>query len=118
MAQPKPLRDRLTKAVLEKLRTRKMTNAEAADMYGVTMSYLSRVVASMQEKEPGPTNAARKAAALLAQQRRQHRERLAKEVLHGELDVNVAAKRARCSIRTMERYVSACTPPKRGRKAA
>jgi transposase len=118
MAQPKPLKDRLTKALLDKLRRRKMLNSEAAAQLGVSESYLSRTVATMQEKEPGQTSTARKQAAELAQQRRQHRERLAKEVKNGDLDVNAAAQRANCSERTMQRYVAAYVPARRARKKA
>jgi transposase len=116
--QPKPLKDRLTKTLLEKLRLRKLTNAEAAEQLGVSESYLSRTVATIQRKEPGKTLAARKAAHALAVQRRQHRERLAKEVKNGVLDVDAAAARAKCSVRTMSRYVAAYVPPRRQRKAA
>lgn len=118
MAQPKKLKDRLTKPLLQKLRERKLTNAEAAAQLDVSISYLSRVVAAIQRKEPGKTMQARRAAHALVTQRRQHRERLAREVKNGNLDVNAAAKRAKCSIRTMERYVEAYTPPRRARKAA
>jgi AraC-like DNA-binding protein len=118
MAQPKPLRDRLTKTLLEKLRTRKLLNAEAAAQLGVSETYLSRTVAAMQEKVPGETMLARKQATELATERRQHRERLAKEVKNGNLTVERAAERAHCSVRTMSRYVAAYVPPRRKRKAA
>lgn len=117
MAQPKPLIERLTPTLLERLRTRKVTNAQAAEKLGVTVSYLSRVVAALQRKEPGKTVQHRKAAHALVTQRRQHRERLAKEVKNGNLDVHAAAERANCSVRTMSRYVEAYVPPRRKRKA-
>ena len=116
MAQPKPLRDRLTKALLEKLRTRKITNAEAAAQLGVSETYLSRTVAAIQEKEPGMSTMERAEASMIAAERRQHRERLAKEVKNGTLDVGTAAARANCSVRTMSRYVAAYVPPRRNRK--
>lgn len=116
MTPKKPLRDRLTKAMLEKLRTRKMLNAEAAAILGVSETYLSRTVAAIQSKEQGVTTAARVQAMQLAAERRQHRERLAKEVKNGNLDVATAAQRANCSLRTMSRYVAAYVPPRRNRK--
>jgi predicted transcriptional regulator len=102
--------------MLEKLRTRKMTNAQAADALGVSETYLSRTVAAMQEKVPGKVAQARAAAAKLAQARRRTREDLAKQVKAGELDVGTAAERAACSLRTMSRYVAAYVPPRRNRR--
>lgn len=118
MAQPKPLKDRLTKTLLAQLRTRKIRNKDAAEQLGVSESYLSRTVAALQEKEPGKTVLARNEAHELATARRQHRERLAKEVKNGALDVETAAERANCSVRTMSRYVARYTPPRRQRKKA
>lgn len=116
MAQPKPLIKRLTKPLLLKLQRRKMTNAEAAAELGVSEPYLSRTVAAIQQKEPGKTTAARKAASKIAAARRQHREQLAKEVKNGKLDVDAAARSANCSTRTMQRYVAAYVPARRNRK--
>lgn len=113
----KPLKDRLTKAVLQKLHDRKMTNKEAADLYGVSETYMSRTVASLQDKRPGETTSARKAASKLFAARRQTREQLAKKVKNGELGLAAAATRANCSERTMARYVAAYTPARRQRKA-
>lgn len=118
MAQKKPLAARLTKPLLEKLRKRKITNAQAAEQLDVSETYLSRTVAALQEKEPGKTTAARRAASKIAQERRLHRERLAKDVKNEVLALDAAAARAKCSIRTMQRHVAAYTPPKRKRKAA
>jgi predicted XRE-type DNA-binding protein len=118
MAKPKKLKDRLTAALLEKLRTRKITNAQAAEQLGVSEPYLSRTVAAIQRKEPGKTMLERAKAHKLAETRRKHREGLAKEVKNGNLDVHAAARRAKCSIRTMSRYVAAYVPPRRTRKAA
>lgn len=109
----KPLKDRLTKALLEKLRTRKITNAQAAADLGVCETYLSRTVAAIQEKEPGETMLARQQATELAAERRHHRERLAKQVKNGEITPEKAAVAAKCSLRTMARYVAAYVPPKR-----
>lgn len=113
MKQPKPLVDRLTPTMLERLRTRKIKNKDAAERLGVCETYLSRVVSSMQEKEPGQTTQQRSEASLLANERRHHRERLAKEVKNGQLDVAQAAERANCSERTIMRYVAAYVPTKR-----
>lgn len=117
MNQPKPLRDRLTKDILNRLRTRKLSNREAAEMFSVSEAYLSRTVAAIQSKEPGKTTAHRAAAHKLAVARRQTREMYARQVKNGELDIRTAAKRANCSERTMSRFVEAYRPPKRKRRA-
>lgn len=94
--------------MLERLRTRKITNAEAAEKLGVSETYLSRTVAAMQAKVPGETVAARKAAHGLYVTRRQTREMLAKKVLAKRAPITLAeaAKQANCSERTMMRYVA------------
>lgn len=112
MAQPKPLKDRLTVPLLEKLRTRKLTNAEVAGKLGVSETYLSRTVAALQDKVPGTTTKERAAKAKLAKARRQTRENYAVRVKNGELDTAAAATRAHCSERTMARYVAAYKPPR------
>lgn len=114
----KPLVERLTKRLLERLRTRKMTNAEAAEELGVSETYLSRTVAALQSKVPGETVIARNEASALATERRLYRERLAKEIKNGQLDLATAAKRANCSERTMSRYVAKYVPPQRKRATA
>jgi transposase len=118
MKKPKPLKDRLTQALLQRLRTRKITNREAAEQLNVSETYLSRTVAAMQEKEPGVTTAERAAASELAAERRAYRERLAKDVKNGVVDIATAAKRANCSERTISRYVAKYVPPVRAKKAA
>lgn len=117
MKQPKPLRDRLTKDILNRLRTRKMSNKEAAQLMEVSEAYLSRTVAAIQDKEPGKTTARRAAAHKLAVARRQTREMYARQVKNGELDIRTAAKRAHCSERTMSRFVEAYREPVRRRRA-
>lgn len=105
--QPKPLRDRLNKALLNQLQKRKITNAEAAASLGVSETYLSRVVAAMQDKVPGKTAAVRAAAKKIYKARTETRSQLAKKVLKGRLTVEEAAEQANCSARTMFRYVAA-----------
>lgn len=109
MKPKKPLAERLTQTMLKQLRTRKLTNAEAAEQLGVSETYLSRTVAAIQEKEPGKTTAARNASHKLYVTRRQTRETLAKKVLAKRQPITLAeaAKQANCSQRTMMRYVAA-----------
>lgn len=109
---PKPLRERLTQALLKKLYERKLTNAEAAEQLGVSETYLSRTVAAIQEKVPGKSMVARAAASKLFKARRQTRETLAKQVKTGSLTLAKAAERASCSERTMQRFVARYVEPK------
>jgi hypothetical protein len=106
MKKPLPLPKRISKTVLERLRKRKMTNAEAAEHYGVSVTYLSRVVAAMQDKVPGPVRQSRAANAAIYAQRKRTRETLAKAVARGDKGLEKAAEQANCSVRTMRRYVA------------
>lgn len=110
MKPTKPLKDRLGKRLLEQLRTRKITNKQAAEQLGVSESYLSRTVAALQEKEPGQSVIERKANSELAKTRRQFRTKLAKEVLRKRKSCEQAASEAGCSVRTMFRYVEKYRP--------
>lgn len=105
MKNAKPLIERLSPSLLEKLRTRKLTNAQAAEKLQVSESYLSRTVAALQTKVPGPTVQVRKANSDLTKTRRNFRVTLAKQVLNGRKSVTLAAKEAGCSVRTMFRYI-------------
>ena len=106
MKKPKPLIDRLTASTLAKLRTRKMTNAEAAILYEVSETYMSRIVASIQDKEPAHDFAARKAASKIFKARMETRAMLAKQVNKGEITLAKAMKQANCTERTIRRYMA------------
>lgn len=106
MVNNKPLSERISKRMLEQLRTRKLSNAQAAAQLGISETYLSRTVAALQEKEPGQTTKARKAAAMLRETRTSIRQNLAKAVLKGTITVAQAAKRAGCNERTIYRYMA------------
>lgn len=105
MATEKPLIERLRKRDLELLRTRKATNAQMAEKYGVSEPYMSRVVASVQEKEPGKTTAQREAAAKLYKVRIEFRDKLAKQVMAGKRTMANACEQAGCSERTIFRHI-------------
>lgn len=111
MKKPKPLIDRLNQRLLKQLAARKITNAQAAEQLGVSETYLSRIVASMQDKVPGETVIKRKANAALAKTRRDFRVKLAKEVLRNRKTYEDAASEAGCSVRTMFRYVEKYRQP-------
>lgn len=106
MSRPKALINRLGKRLLAQLRTRKITNREAAEQLGVSEWYLSRVVRSLQEKEPGKTTAQRAEAAKLAATRTKMREILAKKVLKNQITLAEAALQANCTERTIQRYMA------------
>lgn len=110
----KPLLERLTKKMLADLQERKRRNRDVADELGVSETYLSRKIATLQAKNPGETVAHRKAAQALFATRRGFREKLAKKILSskGRLTIAQAAEEANCSERTMFRYVQAYRPEK------
>lgn len=106
MRKLKPLAERLSKTMLQRLYDRKITNAQAADALGVSETHLSRTVAAIQGKVPGVNAAVRAAATKLHHARRTTRTELAKKVLADQLTIAQAAKRAKVSERTMFRYVA------------
>lgn len=106
MATAKPLIERIPKRMLEKLRTRKMKNSEAAEELGVSETYLSRIVASLQDKEPGKTTAEREAARKLYATRIEFRDKLAKAVMNNRMTMEQAVKQAKCSERTIFRHIA------------
>jgi predicted DNA-binding transcriptional regulator YafY len=91
---------------LSDLQKRKTTNAQAAELLGVSETYLSRKVAAMQAKVPGTALQKRAAASTLYNTRRVFREQLAKKAAKGKMTVAEAAAEAECSERTMFRYVA------------
>lgn len=101
----KPLVERLNPKLLEQLRTRKVTNAVAAEALGVHETYLCRVLSELgEEKVKGSTSAHREARAKLTKARNDTRILLAKKVNRLEMTIERAAKEANCSVRTMFRY--------------
>lgn len=96
--------------LLEKLRTRQMTNREAAAQLGYDEFYLGRVLKQIGiGKKEGEIRAKRRALSRKATTRKQFRTELAKQVLANKLSLDKAAETARCSTRTMYRYVESIT---------
>lgn len=112
MKPTKPLKDRLTKDILEKLRTRRMTNAEAAILFNVGANYMSRTVAAMQKKNPGKIVAKRAATSEKSKARQDKRRGLAIEAKAGTKSWANAARLAGCSVRTLYRYLEKLESPK------
>lgn len=106
MATAKPLIERIPKRMLKALAARRMKNAEAAETLGVSETYLSRVVATLQEKAPGKSTANRQAASKLYRTRIEFRDKLAKQVMYQRMTLTQACKEAKCTERTMFRHVA------------
>lgn len=105
MPHQKPLRERLTPDLLERLRTRQMTNKEAAALLNVNASYLSFVFNQLDSRNPGEVSVNRLWLKKLMAARRDVKLREAKFVIDGHKSLQQAAKKARCSERTMRRYI-------------
>lgn len=96
--------------LLEQLRTRQITNREAALQLGYDEFYLGKVLKEIGiGKKVGEVRAKRKALSRKAITRKQFRTELAKEILSNQLTLGKAAELARCSERTMYRYVESIT---------
>lgn len=92
--------------LLEMLRLRQVTNRQVAAQAGVSEEHLARVLASMGiQKVRGEVVARRAAVRELADERRKHRQNLAKSVISGKLTIETAAAQAECSERTLYRYI-------------
>jgi DNA-binding Xre family transcriptional regulator len=93
----------ISKRNLDRLAKRKITKRALAAELGISECYLNRLTPPLP---PGPVRAKRLARADLAQQRRNHRMKLAKMVQSGRRNIESAAKEARCSVRTLYRYLA------------
>ena len=101
----KPLVERLNDRLLEQLRTRRVTNEEAAALLNVHPTYLSRTLRELgQEKEKGKTMEHREARSQLADAREKFCAQLAKQVNRGEKTAEKAAREPTCTLRTMSRW--------------
>lgn len=110
MKRKKPLRERLTPELVKALENRTMTNEEVAAKLQVNASYLSTVFNSLSSKKRGEVALQRENAHKLVEARRQLRIREAKKVCNGTKSLEKAAKDAKCSERTMRRYVERVAP--------
>lgn len=108
--KPKPLKERLTPALVKALEDRTMTNAQVAALLDVHPSYLSTVFNTISRKKRGGTREAREWMHELVQARREMRIREAKKVAAGKKTLEKAAKDANCSERTIRRYIEKVAP--------
>lgn len=108
----KTLREKLesSPALLKALENRTLTNAEVATTLDVNESYLSTVFNTISQKKRGEVALQREADHDLAESRRQLRIREAKKVTAGKKTLDKAADAAKCSTRTMRRYIEKIAP--------
>lgn len=108
MAKTKtPLIDRLDLPTLDKLHTRQITGAEVAAQLGVSGTHLSRVLSAEGFKKlPGPVLQKRKAITELVKTRHEYRQGLADKVAAKTITIEQACAKAKCSERTMWRYIA------------
>lgn len=92
---------------LADLAARKISKVDLAARLGVSHTYLVRITPTLP---PGPVSEQRRANATFAASRKAFRVKLAKQVEQGTKSIEKAAQEARCSTRTMYRYL--CTLPK------
>lgn len=89
--------------ILTRYAKRRISRTEAARLLGdVSERQVNRWLAQVElERVPSPTLTAR----AIAHNKRVAREQAAKLVKKGQLDIERAAKRAGCSVRTIYRYL-------------
>lgn len=105
MSKIKPLRERLTPAILQALESRSRTNADVAKELGVHPNYLSAIFNQISARKPGEVNQARIWMQELVACRRELRQMAAQRVVDGRVSSSEAAAEVNCSERTIRRYV-------------
>lgn len=112
MADRIPLRDRIPAGLLDAIKLRLVPAKTVADMFGVHASYFSRVLKQIGvEKVVAPTVFRKQKASELSQFRQKFRWSQAEKVIKGEITVEKAAEEAKCTPRTIYRYVSLLRDP-------
>lgn len=92
----------ISKRHLALLAARKLTKTALAAELGVSATYLMRITPPLP---PGPVATQRRSNSKLATSRAGHRTKLAAQVIAGSKSITKAAAEAKCSERTMYRYV-------------
>lgn len=103
---------KISPGIIEALEQRKTTAKAVAELYGITEGYLSRILGPKGlniKRIPPPTITKKVKAKLLTQVRTEYRMTLARRVAEGNTDIKTAATEARCTIRTMYRYLEFVT---------
>lgn len=92
--------------IIVQLMTWEMTYEQAALLFDVSVDHLTHTVIDLVGKrKPAPKHQRRKMSSQLAATRKDYRKMLAYQVLNGSLTIEKAAKQAKCSERTIYRYV-------------
>lgn len=100
------LRNLMTPALVEQLRSREITVRALAAKLGVSESWLSRnYSARVIGRKPSMRLADLVHKRALTKTRREYRALLARKVLSNELSVHDAASQAACTVRTMYRCI-------------
>lgn len=103
-----PLKIRLLERpeIIVRLMTWEMTYEEAAKIFNVSVDHLTHTVIDLVGKrKPAPKYQKRKLNSELAATRKDFRLSLAYQVVNGSLSIEAAAKQAKCSERTIYRYI-------------
>ena len=95
-------------AYRDQLEKRALTIREVAQLIGCNECYLSRVLSPTLHRQESSTKT-RKKQAKLVESRREMRKRHAFLVKSGQKSLKKAAADARCSERTIRRYIEALT---------
>ena len=96
----------ISKRHLALLAARKLTKTALAAELGVSATYLMRITPPLP---PGPVATQRRANSTFSESRKAFRLKLAKQVAAGSKSIERAAAEAKCSERTMYRYLCKLT---------
>lgn len=97
---------RTNPTVLGRLLSRDLTNKELAKDLGYSVVYVSQVLKEMGlKKVKGQVADKRKKRSVLKQTRSEYRTEVARDVLNKRITIDTGAKIAKCSERTLYRYI-------------
>ena len=100
------LSQRITETQLAELQARKITTTKLAKELGTSLTHLSRTLSAAGfTKDPSVQVEDRKQASKDYGKRHANRLKLAQQVLENKIPVELACCEARCSPRTMYRYM-------------
>jgi len=92
--------------IIVRLMTWEMTYEQAAQVLDVSVDHLTHTVIELVgRRKPAPAHQKRKLNSQLASTRKDYRKMLAFQVLNGSLTIENAAKQAKCTERTIYRYI-------------
>lgn len=96
--------------VVSQIVNRTLTNRKASLMLGISEQYFSVLFRRLKlKKVPGPTVVAKRDAKNLSATRIDYRKQVVNQVKNGRKTIQAAAREARCSERTIYRYLKMLT---------